>query len=115
MTKKGQDLEMYAGDDKITRVTVYDPDDVIIDITDCTIRWVWYKRYPYSLSLDKSTSSGSGIILTDPTNGIFELTLVPEDTENLLGDYNHECELTDTDNKISTILTGHTKILASRA
>ena len=106
---------MFQGDDKIIRVTTLDTDESAVDITGCTIRWVWYKRSPYSLVVDKSTPSGSGITITDPTNGIFEITLVPTDTESLLGDYNHECELIDLESKISTIMVGAIKVLSSRA
>ena len=114
MTSTGQNLTMYAGDDKILIVTTTDPNDVPIDVSGCTIRWIVYKRSPQNIVIDKTTPS-TGIALTDPTNGIFEITLVPGDTENLLGEYNHECELTDMDSKISTIFVGYIKILASKA
>lgn len=115
MTAKGQNLEMFQGDDKIIRVTTLDTDGNAVDISGCTIRWVWYKRSPYNLVMNKTTISGGGVELTDPTSGIFEITLVPDDTESLLGDYNHECELTDLNDKISTIMVGTVKVLISKA
>jgi len=114
MTATGQNFTIYQGDNKEVRVTTYEEDLVtILDISNCILNWVFYKRYPENIVLTKTTSSG--ITLTDPTNGIFKMLLLPEDTENLLGEYNHECEITDLSNNVSTILVGKVTVYKSKA
>ena len=115
MTMLGQNFDMFAGDDKIVVVQVVDPADNPVDISGCTFRWVWYKRSPVNIVLDKTTTGSGGIELTDPLNGFLEITLVPADTETLLGSHNHELELTDINSKISTVMIGYVNVLASRA
>lgn len=113
MTATGQNFTIYQGDDKEIFVTTYDENDVILDITNCTLNWVVYRRYPENIVLTKIT--GSGITITDPTNGIFRVDFDPNDTLSLLGEYNHECELTDTNLNISTLLVGTMNVYKSKA
>lgn len=114
MTATGQNFDMYQGDDKQVSVTTYGEDGVtVLDISNCAINWVLYKRYPENIVLTKTTSSG--ITLTIPASGVFLITLVPVDTENLLGEYNHEAELTDLAGYISTIMVGKVLIYKSKA
>jgi hypothetical protein len=113
MTATGQNFTMYQGDTKIVDVTTYDEVGAVLNLTDGILNWVFYKRYPENIVLTKTTASG--IALIDPTNGIFRMTLNPADTEGLLGEYNHECELTDTSNNISTLLVGKVSIYKSKA
>ena len=108
MTKQNQDFLMWSGDDKTITVTVYDNDDVVVDITGATITW------ELSLNVDSaaliSKTVGSGITLSDPTNGVFTITLDPTDTDSLSGRYYHEAEITDSSGDISTALIGHATI-----
>ena len=114
MTATGQSFTIYQGDDKELYVTAYEEDYVTtLNITGCTLNWVVYKRYPENIVLTKTTASG--ITFTTPATGGFLITLVPEDTETLLGEYNHECELLDTNNHISTIMVGKMTVYKSKA
>jgi len=113
MTMTGQNVSIYKGDDKILVVTVKDSSGNIEDISGTTVNYVVYKFTIGNIVITKTTSSG--ISLTDPTSGIFEITLIPSDTENLLGYYLHECELTDTFGKVSTIFTGKFTVIDSKA
>ena len=114
MTAKGQNFEMWQGDDKVLRVTVVDDADVPVDISGSTIKWVIYKRTGENVVLSKTLASG--IALTVPASGIFEITLDRADTLNLLGNsFNHEAELSDASNNRSTIFTGTVAIHRSLA
>lgn len=113
MTATGQNFTIYQGDDKEVYVTTYDENDAVLNITSCTINWVAYKRYPENIVLTKTTASG--IVLTVPASGIFRIDFDPVDTENLLGEYNHECELIDTGLNVSTILVGTMTVYKSKA
>lgn len=114
MTYTGQNVEIYQGDTRTITVTVYDSNDQIISITGAQgIKWVVYKRSSGVIYIQKSI--GSGITITDGPNGVFEIVLANSDTLNLLGTYNHECELKDASGNISTIFTGYFKVTTSKA
>lgn len=112
MTVTGQNLELYQGKDRVIEVIVYDGYDNRLNITGSDFTWVVYRPTPGSIKLTKTT--GSGIILTVPVSGIMEITLVPADTQNLLGQYNHEGEITTPTGKQDTIFTGYFKVIASK-
>ena len=112
MTITGQNMTMYRGDTKKLVVTVTDESGAYPDISGSDFNWVVYKRTPGNIVLSKVTPSGISII--NPL-GVIEITLDPEDTENLLGLYLHECEITDTLGNISTIFTGSFTVIDSKA
>ena len=95
MTYTGQNITLYQGDTRTLVVTVYDLDDNITPIAGSSIKWVVYKRSGGAIHVSKTV--GSGITITDGPNGIFEIALARDDTLSLLGRYNHECELKDSD------------------
>jgi len=113
MTYTGQNIEIYQGDTRTLTVTVYDLDGNITSIAGSTLKWVVYKLSTSAIHISKTT--GDGITITDGPNGLFEIALLKVDTLNLLGNYNHECELVDESGNISTIFTGYFKIIASKA
>ena len=49
---------------------------------------------------------GSGITITDGPGGVFEVAIVPADSEDLAGAYHHEAEVTFVGGVVSTVLTG---------
>ena len=108
MTKQSQDFLMWSGDDKTITVTVYDNDDVVVDITGATITWELSQNVDSTALISKTV--GSGITLSDPTNGIFTIALDPADTASLSGRYYHEAEITDAAGDVSTALVGHATI-----
>lgn len=108
MTKQSQDFLMWSGDDKVITVTVYDSDDVVVDITGATIAWQLSQNVDSAALITKT--AGDGVVLSDPTNGQFTITLDPADTASLSGRYYHEAQITDSSGDISTGLVGHTTI-----
>lgn len=112
MTFTGQNLELYQGKDRTIEVTVYDGVGNLLNISGSSFTWVVYRPTPGSIVLTKTTISG--ISLTVPVSGLMEITLIPEDTQNLLGQYNHEGEITTSTGKQDTIFTGYFKIIASK-
>ena len=108
MTYINQHFVMWSGDDKVITVTVYDNDDDVVDITDATITWRLSQNVDSAALITKTV--GDGITISDPTNGIFTITLEPSDTAPLSGRYYHECEITDATGDISTGAVGHATI-----
>ena len=101
-------FSMFAGDDKTIQVTVTDPDGDPVDLTSATIKWQAAKSLGKASAISKSTSSG--ITITDAANGEFEVTILDTDTDDLVGTYQHEAEVTFTDGTKSTVLSGTMRI-----
>ena len=102
-------FRMTAGDTKVLVVTVTDDDGLAVDLTGATVKWQAARSFGKDAAISKATG-GSGIVLNDPANGQFTITLNPSDTEDLSGEYFHEAEVTATDTTISTVLQGSFKI-----
>lgn len=100
---------MYAGDDKTLQVRVTDPDGEAVNLTAAAIKWQCARSLGKASVIFKSTSSG--ITLTDPADGQFEVTLEDGDTEDLAGTYQHEAQVTFSDGTISTVLSGTMKVI----
>lgn len=99
MTMTNQNFTMYAGDTKNILIPVTNDRGAAVNLTGATYRWVLKKALQSSTNtLEKSDS------VTNANN--IEFNLAPSDTEGLLGNYYHECELTDQLGNVSTILTG---------
>lgn len=102
--KMAQNFQMVAGDSKTLVITVRNSVGDPVNITGSTIKWQAARSLGKASIISKTTSSG--ISLSDPTNGIFTVTLNPDDTEDLRGVYHHEAQVTDASNNISTVLSG---------
>ena len=74
---------MYKGDHRTFRLTVTDQSSAVVDLTGCGLVFT-VKMNPTQEDPDiqKSTSEG-GIDIVDPTHGIAEIGLVPDDTSDL--------------------------------
>lgn len=99
-----QNFEIHSGDSKTLKFTIRDQNDAIKDITGATATWAAAKRKTSSTLISKT--SGSGITITDATNGLLEVELDPADTEALKGDYYHELQLVDNQSRKSTAAYG---------
>lgn len=104
-----QNFQMTAGDTKYLVVSVKDADGVAVNLTGAAVKWQAARSFGKASVLSKATS-GSGIVLTNASGGIFTITLDPDDTEDLKGNYYHEAQVTASDGTISTVLFGTMKI-----
>lgn len=76
------------------------------NITGVTARWQLAANIGDAPLLSK-TSPASGIVITDPENGLLTVTVPKEDTANLaVGAYWHEVQLDDADGNRTTVLQG---------
>jgi len=100
------DFIMWAGDDKTLQVTVQDSSGDPVDITGATaIRWQLSKSATKRPALIEKALLDGVTVISAP-GGRFDVTLEPEDTEDLKGDYYHEAELIDSGGRVATVLTG---------
>lgn len=99
-----QPFEMFSGDTKDLNVTVLNQDSAVVDLTGASVDFTISKK-PGGAALVTKTV-GSGIVLTDPTNGVMDITLNPADTVSLKGAYHYQCRVTDVSLRETTVLFG---------
>lgn len=101
---------MFAGDSKELVVTIKDEADAAVSLEGVeAIRW-HLSRTASKRPATVEKALNDGIAVTDETGGVITITLDPEDTEDLKGDFYHEVEIVDEDGDVSTVLTGRVTI-----
>jgi hypothetical protein len=104
-----RNFTIRAGDTAPVYVTVLDLAGDPINLTGVSARWQAARgttaRFSSTPALIKSTDSGD-IVITEAALGELRIILLPEDTENLVGDFYHELELTDSSGSATTPLSG---------
>jgi hypothetical protein len=103
-----QNFEIHAGDDLVIPVTVTDEAGQAVDLTGAAVGWQAARGTPQRFGTTPvvSKASGSGIAVTDPAGGVFEITLEAADTQGLRGAFYHEAEVTDAAGKKTTVMAG---------
>lgn len=99
------DFEMFAGDSKVIEVTVKDQDGDVVNITTALVRWQAARSENATALIEKTSDPADGISIVDGAAGRFDVTLDPEDTEDLRGTLYYEAEVLDA-SKPSTVLSG---------
>lgn len=102
---------MVAGDTKELIVSVRTTNGSAVNISGAEIKWQCARSHGKPSVLSKDTTN-LGVTITDGPNGIFKVSLDPEDTEDLRGTFFHEAQVTFSDGTISTVLTGTMKVNA---
>lgn len=108
-----QNKTMYRGDDKTFQITVKDADGVAVNITGATLTFSVKidPNEPTPLIL-KDSSDNTEIDLTDPTNGIAEIYLVPADTRDLeAGTYVYDVQIITSGTKKHTLVRANLILL----
>jgi hypothetical protein len=88
---------------------------VVSDITSCTMKFTVRRQNSTAILIQKTTDVDDGIVLTDPTNGVAEITVDSADTETLLNldyPYIYDIEITKPTGKVETLVRGSFKVLA---
>jgi len=106
MTTENQDFTMWSGDSKVLEVTLTDVDDDAVNLTGASISYILQKSSQGGEAII-SKSVDDGISITSPaTGGLFEITIDATDTDDLAGEYYHECQVTDSSSNVSTVFVG---------
>ena len=99
------DFDFFSGEDVTVRFTVTNQDvtpNAPLDLTGLSLQFIFNDK---TRSLTKSV--GSGITITDATNGIFTVTLTNSDTDNIIRDTDIEYEArVTTAGRTSTLKQG---------
>lgn len=93
-------ISTNTGDSVDIVYTIYDLDQVIVDLTGGVVTWACRIS---GTSTDLITKTG---VLTDPTNGITTVTMDPADTATLGGTYALYGEWTSSAGKVYTFEDG---------
>lgn len=101
-----QDFAMYQGDSKYIVFTVEGAES--IDITNVT--WVLTPHRKTEVALRKTTADDISIV-----NGEIRVKLNPIDTQSLTGIFEHEVQIVDIYNNVSTVLSGVVSIKPDKA
>ena len=101
-------FSMVSGDSKDIVVSVLDERDQVVPITGASATFI-LSMTEFTAALVTKTV-GSGIVITDGPGGVLTVSLLPADTEPLIGQHYFEIELIDSGGKESTIVVGHIDI-----
>jgi hypothetical protein len=67
--------DWYAGEDRVFRFTIYDASGAVVDITGWALQFDVRAAPTSGSALASVTTAGGGIALTDPTNGVCDVTI----------------------------------------
>jgi hypothetical protein len=103
VTVVDQNFEVYQGNHKVVTVTVLGGNGTpLTSLAGATITWSASKTSHSDALIAKSTTASTITI----SGGTCSFTLLPTDTENLLGEYYHEGKVIDASSNVSTGFTG---------
>ena len=105
------DFVSRSGDKFKIKATTKDKADVVVNITGATIKFGLYDIVSNAEILAKTV--GSGIVITDAVNGLYEVTVDAADTAALDGRHFHETEMTLVGD-IRTVMVGIVNIKKDR-
>jgi hypothetical protein len=100
---------IFAGDTEVLNLTILDEGETK-DVTGATLRYVVAKAPGGTPLIDIDELDPF-----DALDGLFQIVLLPTDTDLAPGVYYHEAELTESGGVISTALTGRLVVRASSA
>ena len=110
MTKTSQNFSMWAGETKILTITIAGSGS----ISGATIDFAMGTEPDGSPSVITKATGGSGIVITDATNRIIQVTLDASDTSTILGtsayiNYHYQVRMTLA-SVVTTVTTGTIKV-----
>lgn len=101
------DLAMVSGDSKTIRVKCLAPGRIPFVLADVsTADWRLSKTVKGPAILSKDMTSADVVIVQDGDNWFIDVVLAPADTDALVGDYYHECQLVMGDARVITPYAG---------
>lgn len=111
MTATLQNFQVVSGDAPAGGIvfTVTDQAGAVVDLTGASVRWSARRLNSATVAIEKTTAAG-GVEITDPTAGVFVVSLEAADTAALEGVYLHEAEVEDVAGNVWTAARGHMTI-----
>ncbi len=89
---------LTQGTDESLNLAITDAAGAAVDLTGATVTFVLATPNDGTTELTlTTTSSPQGITITDASGGLVSVPLVDSDTDSLLGDYQYEVKITESD------------------
>lgn len=104
-----QNLEMFAGEDRVFPLAARDASNAPVNLVGSTVAWYVGRTYPcvrYPLITKSAT-------LTTPASGLFSVSLDPGDTQYMAGEFVHEARATDGSGNVTVVCKGSLVIRAA--
>lgn len=101
-----------AGDYLELVVSIQDGDGSPFDLTGIQGARYAIVPYPGAATPLLTKSLGAGITVTDEGGGVMTIALDNGDTDGMQGKFNHELEITDSGDRISTVMIGEFHVTA---
>ncbi len=103
-----RNFELVQGAYKLLKVTATD-DDGPLNLIGALLTWTLSKKRRSSTTL-ATKAIGTGIVVTDASHGLFEITLTATDTADIAGQYYHECFVTDNAGRTDRLFWGYVSV-----
>lgn len=101
------DLEMFRGNTRVFTLTAR-RDGAAVDLTGGTVRFTLRVSAADADTLLLTKTVGAGVTLTDPTNGVMDVSIASSDTKNLYAPQAliYDVELIESGGDVSTVDQG---------
>lgn len=103
-----QHLDLFAGENRTPTLYARDPSNNVASLTGKTIAW-YVGRGPWAPDCSNAIFSKTGTIVS-ASAGTFTVPIVPTDTLNLVGDYEHLAKTTDGSGLIAVVCMGRFRV-----
>lgn len=113
---EGINISLPRGDSRTLRATVTDGDGVAVNIDDSSIIFslkeqIFDTDYIFQKKNLAASGSDSEILIIDGPGGIFDIFILPADTQNIeIGTYEYDVQVTTVANKVYTVVLGEFQI-----
>lgn len=113
MTRLGQNVELYTGDDRTLNVTIYDVNGAALDVSTASAATYTVRDAPGGALLFAAKTLGAGITIA---TSVVSIVIASANTLAARGDrdYSHELELVLSGKKV-TAMTGRFRLRKSMA
>ena len=100
------EIDIFQGDNKTYELTVKNRAGAVVDITSGTIKFTVKKLLDDTATIiTKTTAEATEVTITDGSNGVAEIYVVPADTATEeRGEYEYDVEYTAVSGKKYTII-----------
>lgn len=103
-----QHAEVFAGEDRTLTFEARDASNLPVNLSAKTISWM-VGRDPRNLDSTWAAFTKSGTV-TDAAAGLFTVPVTPPDTQYLAGDYRHQAETTDAQDRKAIVVIGRFRV-----
>lgn len=103
-----QHLDVYSGENRTLTLYARSPANVATSLSGKTIAW-YVGRRPTEPDVMGAIITKTGTV-TVTASGVFTVSVTPDDTEGMEGDYMHMAKTTDGSGNIAVVCTGRFRI-----